>query len=147
MAAIVRSAIVGYSAEQMFALVDDIEAYPQFLPWCRSSAVLGRTADSVTAKLSVGLKGIQQSFTTENSNRPAASIQMRLVEGPFRKFVASWKFEPLGEHAAKIEFSMNYQLSAGLVAKVLGPLFDHIADTMVEAFHRRARTVYGPPQN
>ena len=147
MAAIVRSALVGYSAAQMYALVENVEAYPEFLPWCRSSEILSRREEGTTAKLSVGLKGIQQSFTTENVNRPAESIEMRLVQGPFRSFRAEWKFHPLGTHAARIEFSMDYRLSGGLLAKVLGPLFDHIADTMVDAFHRRAQAVYGPPEH
>lgn len=147
MAAIVRSALVGYSAAQMFALVENIEAYPEFLPWCRSSEILSRRKEGTTAKLSVGLKGIQQSFTTENVNRPGTSIEMRLVQGPFRSFRAEWKFHPLGAHAARIEFSMDYRLSGGLLARVLGPLFDHIADTMVDAFHRRAQAVYGPPEH
>lgn len=150
MSSIVRSALVGYSAKQMYDLVEDIESYPRFLPWCRSARVVERR-DGVTAKdgvtvavLSVGLKGINQSFTTENTNTPGESIRMRLVEGPFSSFRAAWKFQVLEEHAAKIEFSMDYKLSGALVAKVLAPLFDHIADTMVDAFSRRAQSVYGP---
>ena len=156
MSSIVRSALVGYSAKQMYDLVADIESYPRFLPWCRSARVVERR-DGVTVKdgvnvkdgvtvavLSVGLKGINQSFTTENANTPGESIRMRLVEGPFTSFRAAWKFQALEERAAKIEFSMNYKLSGGLVAKVLAPLFDHIADTMVDAFSRRAQSVYGP---
>lgn len=147
MATIARSALVGYSAAQMYALVGNIEAYPEFLPWCRSSEVISRDAERTTARLSVGLKGIQQSFTTENLNRPGEAIEMRLLHGPFKSFRAEWGFHPLGEHAARIEFSMSYQLAGGLLAKVLGPLFDHIADTMVDAFHRRAQAVYGTPQH
>ena len=147
MAAITRSALVGYGAHQMYALVEKIEAYPEFLPWCRSAEIIERRENSTTAKLSVGLKGISQSFTTENLNRPGESISMRLVEGPFKSFGASWKFIALGDRASRIEFTMDYQLSAGLLAKVLGPLFDHIANTMVDAFHKRAQSVYGPPQH
>lgn len=147
MGTIVRSALVGFSAEQMFALVEDIESYPRFLPWCRNTAVLERRDGITVARLSVGFRGINQSFTTENLNHPGRSIEMRLVEGPFSEFRAVWKFEPLGEQAAKIEYSMNYELSRGLLAKVLRPLFDHIADTMVEAFHRRAQALHGTPGN
>ena len=147
MAAIARSALVSYSANEMYALIENIEAYPEFLPWCRSSEVIARSEERTTAKLAVGLKGIQQSFTTENVNRPGESIEMRLLQGPFRSFRAEWKFHPLGPHAARIEFSMGYQLSGALLAKVLGPLFDQIANTMVDAFHRRAQVVYGPPQH
>jgi ribosome-associated toxin RatA of RatAB toxin-antitoxin module len=147
MAAITRSALVGYNASQMYSLVENIESYPEFLPWCRSSEIIERREGATTARLSVGLKGISQSFTTENRNRPGESIAMRLVEGPFRSFSAAWRFHTLGEQASRIEFTMDYQLSAGLLAKVLGPLFDHIANTMVDAFHKRAQAVYGPPKH
>ena len=144
MSSIVRSALVGYSAKQMYDLVEDIESYPGFLPWCRSARVVERKDGITIAALAVGLKGINQSFTTENTNTPGESIRMRLVEGPFTSFRAAWKFQALEKHAAKIEFSMDYKLSGGLLAKVLAPLFDHIADTMVDAFSRRAQSVYGP---
>ncbi len=147
MPAITRSALVGYNARQMYALVENIEAYPGFLPWCRSSEIIARRENATTAKLSVGLKGISQAFTTENLNRPGEAIEMKLVEGPFKSFRAAWKFHALADHASRIEFTMDYQFSAGLLAKVLGPLFDHIANTMVDAFHKRAQAVYGPPQD
>ena len=147
MGTIVRSALVGYGAPQMYALVEAIEAYPEFLPWCRSSEVIERRDGSTTARLIVGLKGVNQSFTTQNLNRPGESIELRLDDGPFSRFGAAWKFQALGEHASRIEFSMTYELSGGLLAKVLNPLFDHIADTMVEAFIERAKAAYGPPQD
>jgi ribosome-associated toxin RatA of RatAB toxin-antitoxin module len=147
MSSIVRSAIVGYSAQEMYALVENIEAYPEFMPWCRSTRVVERKDGVTVAALSVGLRGINQSFTTENVNSPGESIRMRLVEGPFSSFRAAWKFQPLETHAAKIEFSMDYRLAGGALAKVLAPLFDHIADTMVDAFSRRAQSVYGPAAN
>ena len=143
MSSIARSALVAYRAQEMYALVDNIEAYPEFLPWCRSARLIERRAGITVAVLSVGLKGVQQSITTENTNTPGESIEMRLVEGPFSSFRAGWKFRALEARAAKIEFSMDYRLSGGLLAKVLAPLFDHIADTMVDAFSRRARSVYG----
>jgi ribosome-associated toxin RatA of RatAB toxin-antitoxin module len=152
MSTIVRSALVGYSAREMYDLVEDIESYPGFLPWCRSARIIERkngvtVEDGVTvAVLSVGLKGISQSFTTENTNTPGESIRMRLVEGPFTSFHAAWKFQALEERAAKIEFSMDYKLAGGLVARAIAPLFNHIADTMVDAFSRRARSVYGPAE-
>ncbi|MCE9661167.1 MAG: type II toxin-antitoxin system RatA family toxin [Burkholderiales bacterium] len=141
---ITRSALVGYGAEAMYALVEDIEAYPQFLPWCRSSRVIERNGDITLAELSVGLKGINQSFTTRNLNRPGTSIELELVAGPFRRFRASWRFHALGPHAAKIEYSMAYELAGGVLGRVLESLFDHIANTMVDAFIRRAEAVYGP---
>jgi ribosome-associated toxin RatA of RatAB toxin-antitoxin module len=135
---IVRSAIVEHPASALFALVEDIEAYPQFLPWCREARVRERSGGRTVATLAVGLKGVRYEFSTENSNRPPEAIDMRLLEGPFRRFEAHWRFHALGPRAARIEFSMAYELVGGLVARALAPVFDAIADTMVDAFKRRA---------
>ena len=140
---IARSAIVECSAAEVYALVERIEAYPEFLPWCQAARVLERGSQRTRAMLDVGLKGVTQSFTTENSNRPGEAIDMQLVEGPFRHFSAGWKFTPLGARAAKIEFEMAYQFSSAALAHLLEPLFNYIADTMVDAFTHRARSVYG----
>jgi ribosome-associated toxin RatA of RatAB toxin-antitoxin module len=146
MSTIVRSALVSYSAPQMYALVENIEAYPEFLPWCQSARVIERTEGKTVAAISVGLKGLKQAFTTENLNEPGRGIEMRLVEGPFKAFGAAWKFQALSDAAAKIQFSMSYEFSSRLLARALDPLFDHIANTMVDAFIRRAEAVYGPPE-
>lgn len=146
MSRIVRSALVEYSAPDMYALVENIEAYPEFLPWCKSATVLERTDGRTVATLVIGVKGITQSFTTENLNRPAESIDLRLVEGPFKTFFAKWKFHRLNDSAAKIEFSISYTLSSGLFARVLAPIFDQIANTLVDAFISRAEVVYGTPE-
>jgi ribosome-associated toxin RatA of RatAB toxin-antitoxin module len=140
---ITRSALVEHAAEEVYALVDDIETYPAFLPWCLGARVHERTADASRATLSVGFKGLRQSFTTRNANRPGRAIEMRLEEGPFRHFEAAWRFDPLGPAAARIEFFLEYEISSPLLARVLEPLFDRIADTMVDAFSRRADRVYG----
>lgn len=137
-----RSAIVAHRAEEMFALVDDIESYPRFLPWCVAARVESRTRDAVEATLSIGLRGLRTSFTTHNDNRPGEAIDMRLVQGPFRRFAAAWRFDRLSDEACRIEFSVEYEL-AGPLARMLSPLFDRIADTMVDAFTRRAYEVYG----
>lgn len=142
-----RSAIVEHSAEALYALIEDIESYPEFLPWCRGASVRTRTVDCTVATLSVGLRGIKQSFTTENRNTPGRAIEMRLVEGPFKHFSASWRLTPLGTHAARVEFTMTYAFSSRVIAKMLEPLFGQIADTMVDAFVRRADTLYGRPAN
>lgn len=140
---IARSALVGFGAAQIYALVEEIEAYPDFLPWCRASRVLAREGNVTTAELAVGLRGINQSFTTRNLNQPGVSIELELVSGPFRAFRAAWRFHELGPAASKIEYSMTYDLAGGMLGRVLGPLFEHIANTMVEAFIRRAEEVYG----
>src|SRR2546421_13101632 len=140
-----RSAIVEHSAQALYALVDDIEAYPQFLPWCQAARV-ERGAAGTRATLTVGMRGLRQSFTTQNENRPGAAIDMRLVEGPFSRFTAAWRFRPLSAQACSIEFSMEYEFESRALAKLLEPLFEHIADTMVDAFTRRAAQSHGGDQ-
>jgi ribosome-associated toxin RatA of RatAB toxin-antitoxin module len=138
-----RSAIVEHAAAELYALVDDIESYPQFLPWCVAARVHDRTPSTTRATLTVGLKGLRQSFTTQNDNRAAEAIDMRLVEGPFRNFSAAWRFSALSAGACKIDFSLEYEFSSRMLARMLEPLFDRIADTMVDAFARRADQVHG----
>ena len=140
---IARSAIVEHAAPEMYALVDDIEAYPQFLPWCRAARVRERTASRTVATLAVGLRGLRYEFTTRNDSRPHEAIELQLVAGPFRHFAAHWRFTPLGERAARIDFAMEYEFAGALISRALGPLFATIANTMVEAFKQRADAVYG----
>jgi ribosome-associated toxin RatA of RatAB toxin-antitoxin module len=140
---IARSAIVEHTAEELYALVEGIEDYPAFLPWCREARVLERSATSTVATLTVGLKGLRYAFTTENANQPPSAIDLRLREGPFRHFAAHWRFTALGEHAARIDFAMEYEFSGRVISRALGPLFETIADTMVEAFKRRADELHG----
>ncbi len=138
-----RSAIVERSAAEMYALVEDIESYPQFLPWCLAAAVRERSPGRTVATITAGMRALRQSFTTENANRPGESIEMRLLEGPFRRFQAHWRFAPLGARAARIEFSIAYEFSSRMLARALDPLFESIANTMVDAFTRRAGTLHG----
>jgi ribosome-associated toxin RatA of RatAB toxin-antitoxin module len=140
---IARSAIVEHSAEQLYSLVEDIEAYPRFLPWCVTAQVHERGPEGTRATLTVGMKGLRQSFTTQNENRPGEAIDLRLVEGPFRHFAAAWRFNRLSDRACRIEFALEYDFSSRTLARLLEPLFDRIADTMVDAFTRRAEEVYG----
>jgi ribosome-associated toxin RatA of RatAB toxin-antitoxin module len=140
---IARSAIVEHGAAQVCALVEDVEAYPSFLPWCRAAEVRERGAHTTVATLTVGVAGLKQAFTTRNRNRAPAAIDMQLVEGPFRRFAATWRFHELAADACRIEFSMEYEFASRALARMLEPLFDKIADTMVDAFARRATQVYG----
>ena len=140
---VARSAILEHSAEQVYRLVEDIEAYPGFLPWCLAARVHLRDAAATRATLTVGMPGLRQSFTTLNENRPGQSIEMKLVEGPFKSFSASWRFTPLSPHACRIDFSLRYEFASRALARLLEPLFDSIANSMVDAFTRRAAQVYG----
>jgi ribosome-associated toxin RatA of RatAB toxin-antitoxin module len=142
---IARSALVEHAARELYALVEDIESYPRFLPWCREARVRERSGERTVATLSVGLKGMRYEFSTENRNRPPEAIDMRLLEGPFRRFEAHWRFHALGPRAARIEFAMAYELAGGVLARALAPLLDSIADSMVDAFTRRADQVHAKP--
>jgi ribosome-associated toxin RatA of RatAB toxin-antitoxin module len=139
-----RSALVEHSADQMYRLVDDVESYPQFLPWCREVHV-EMIGGQRHATLTAGLSGIRQSFTTVNENQPGRSIDLRLVEGPFKRFKATWQFTPLSASACEIVYTMQYEFASRVIGKLLEPLFDQIADTMVDAFTRRADELHGRP--
>jgi len=125
----------------MYALVEDIEAYPDFLPWCSAAEVHERAPGRTRATLTVGVGGLRHAFTTLNENRPGEAIDMHLVSGPFRKFEGRWRFVALAPNACRIEFSLQYEFSSRVLGKVLSPLFDGMADSMVEAFVRRAAQV------
>ena len=140
---VARSAIVPHSAAQLFALVEDIESYPRFLPWCAGAEVKSRAPGATVATLTIGMRGVKKSFTTRNSNRPPEAIDLELVEGPFRHFAAAWRFQPLGEQACKVEFSMAFEFASRALATLLQPLFERMADSMVDAFTRRADEIHG----
>jgi ribosome-associated toxin RatA of RatAB toxin-antitoxin module len=138
-----RSAIVEHSVDHLHAVVADVAAYPSFLPWCLAASVGGRTDEGIVATMEVGIRGLRQRFSTLYRENPPTEIDIRLVDGPFRHLYAHWQFKPLGERAAKIDFAMDYEFSGPAVSKLLGPLFEHIADTMVDAFTRRADALQG----
>lgn len=135
--------LVEYSHAEMFALVDAVERYPEFLPWCGGSSVAYRDDHTTRATIQISYRGIRQSFTTENTKVPPQTMSVKLVEGPFRTLDGDWRFMPLAEHACKIEFRLRYEFSSRLLEKLVGPVFNYIANTMVDAFVRRAETVYG----
>lgn len=143
MAVVHKSVIVGYSAEQMFALVDKMEDYPRFLPWCGGVEVRGRETDRLVATIAIHYHGIKQSFTTENIHTQPTSIKMRLLEGPFKHLQGAWVFKPLREDACKIEFDLQYEFSGRILEKIIGPVFGMIANSFVDSFCKRAETAYG----
>lgn len=137
-----RQALVPYRAESMYALVEDIERYPDFLPWCSGARVLSRDPRQTVATIEVDFRGVRQQFTTENAKRPGERIELRLVRGPFRDFRGEWRFTSLGEAACKVELSLAYQLANPILARLAGPVFDYIASTFVDAFVRRAEALH-----
>ena len=138
-----KSALVSYSPGQMFALVDDIEAYKEFLPWCSRSTVLHRLESEVTASLEISHSGFQKSFTTRNFNEAGYQITMTLVEGPFKKLEGVWRFHALGEDACKVTLDLEFEFSNRLVGLTFGAMFGQIAGSLVDAFTQRASQIYG----
>jgi ribosome-associated toxin RatA of RatAB toxin-antitoxin module len=143
MAVVHKSVFLGYSAEQMFALVDRVEDYPQFLPWCGDVEVRQREENKLIATISINYHGVKQAFTTENTNAPPTSMKMRLIEGPFKHLDGTWTFKPLRADACKIEFDLHYEFSSRILEQLIGPVFNMIANSFVDSFCKRAEAVYG----
>ncbi len=141
---VVHSVLVRYAAAEMYALVDGVELYPQFLPWCGGSRILGLGPGGRRARIDIDYHGVRAHFTTDNVNVPGESIVITLVDGPFRHLHGEWRFRPLAEAASKVELELAYEFASGLLERAVGPVFDHIASTFVGAFVTRAESVYGP---
>ena len=143
MAEVNKSVLVAHSASRMFALVDAVESYPEFLPWCGGVRLISRDAHTTRATLEINYHGVKQSFTTENAKREPESMQIRLIEGPFQTLEGCWRFSSLGATGCKVELSLRYEFASRLLDKVVGPVFGHIAGNLVEAFVRRAQSIHG----
>lgn len=143
MAVVHKSVLLPFSAEQMFALVDNIEDYPKFLPWCGGAEVKQREGNKVVATLKINYHGVKQTFTTENTNTPPTEMNMALIEGPFKHLNGTWHFKPLRSDACKIEFNLHYEFSSRLLEQLIGPVFSMIANSFVESFVKRAEALYG----
>lgn len=137
-----RNALVPYSAHQMFEMVNAIEEYPRFLPWCNSSQVISRSETEIIASLEVSWKGMHKSFTTRNLLSPNR-IEISLVNGPLQRMDGVWVFEPLDEHACKINLDLEFEFTGHFIDKLFQPVFQHIANTLVDAFCKRAIELYG----
>lgn len=143
MPVVTKSALVTFSASQMFDLVANMEAYPQFLPWCVAAEILSRENNRMCGRMEVARVGIHQAFTTCNSFTPGERMELDLVDGPFRKLQGVWKFLPLREDACKVELELDFEFSGKLIDKAFGAVFSQIANTLVDAFCKRAEEVYG----
>ncbi len=143
MATVKKSALVLYSAAEMYALVGDIEAYPQFLPWCRSTQILSRGEDEVRATIEMVKGGVHKSFTTSNRMQKNKMIDIRLLEGPFKRLEGYWRFEPLRASASKVSLDMEFEFSSHLLRVAVEPVFKQIANSLVDAFCKRAVNLYG----
>ncbi len=127
----------------MYALVADIPRYGEFLKWCRSAEIVSDEGDTLLASVTIDYHGVHKTFTTRNHMEPCSAIIMELVEGPFSHLQGVWRFEPLDEQASKIELDMKFGFKNRLMAAVVGKVFTMIADSQVDAFHRRAEELYG----
>ena len=143
MAEVKQSLLVPYSSRRMFDLVDAVESYPEFLPWCDGTELLYRRPGLLRAVICVNFRGIKQQFTTENERIEPFEMRMRLVDGPFKSLDGFWSFTELGDSGCKIEFQLRWEFSSRILATLAGPVFNHIANTMVDAFVARAQKLYG----
>lgn len=144
MTTIHRHAIVPYAPARMFALVDDVKAYPGFLPWCVSASEINRDEDRVEASIELAKGAVRKRFTTRNRLQKHKMIEMRLVEGPFRRLEGFWRFDSLKDgEACKISLDLDYEFSSRLMSMAIGPLFNSVANSLVDAFVRQAKVKYG----
>lgn len=146
MKTIQKSVLLWHSAHEMFALVTEVQHYPQFLPWCDHSEVLERSDEGMVARVGMAISGLKQSFTTRNRHVEDRQVLMELVEGPFSQLEGTWTFTPLGDgtqRACKVEFTLVYGFASQTLASLVGPVFDRIAGSLVDAFVKRADQVYG----
>ena len=139
-----RQALVPYSREQMFALVDDIPNYPKFLPWCRAAAVLERSESEVIARLDVHKGPLHARFTTRNRLESPGLIRLELVEGPFRTLEGEWRFTAIADKGSRIELALAFAFANPVNAWLLEPVFEHTCSSLVDAFVARARSLIGP---
>ncbi|MCG3723308.1 ubiquinone-binding protein [Vibrio cincinnatiensis] len=137
-----RSALVAFSAEQMFHLVNDVESYPDFLPGCSGTRVLESSSDKMVASVDVSKAGISKTFTTENHLNHGQSIIMHLVDGPFQTLRGGWFFTPLDEQACKVELKLEFEFSSKMIELAFGKVFNELTSNMVNAFTKRAKQVY-----
>jgi ribosome-associated toxin RatA of RatAB toxin-antitoxin module len=137
-----RNALVGFSAESMFDLVNDVESYPSFLPGCADTVVISEDQQKMKASLLISKAGVKQWFTTENVLSRGQFIKMNLVEGPFSHLHGGWVFTALSDEACKIELKLHFEFSSKLAEMAFGQVFSSIASNMVQAFSARAKKVY-----
>jgi ribosome-associated toxin RatA of RatAB toxin-antitoxin module len=139
-----RSALVPYTAREMFSLVDDVEAYPEFVPWCNDATVESRTRDTLVATLELHKGPISKHFTTRNTRRDFEAIDMELVGGPFRQLSGGWRFRDIEDQGCRVSLELEFEFESRLVDMMFGAFFKEAGDSLVDAFTARARDVYGP---
>ncbi len=142
MAVIEKSVLIARSAQQMFDLVDRVEDYPQFLPWCGGTELIERTDTVTAARIHIAYHGIKATFATENPKEIPHRMDIHLREGPFKRLEGGWRFVSLGDAGCKVEFRLRYEFSSWILEKTLGPVFNLIVSTFVDSFVKRAHQLY-----
>ncbi|HWZ71578.1 MAG TPA: type II toxin-antitoxin system RatA family toxin [Casimicrobiaceae bacterium] len=142
MASVSKSVLVEHSVEQMFDLVERVEDYPAFLPWCGGTTILERTPTALVARIDINYHGVRANFTTVNRNERPQRIVIELRDGPFRRLDGIWHFQPLAPTACKVVFDLRYEFAGPVLERLIGPVFDHIATTFIDAFVKRADDVH-----
>lgn len=137
-----KQAIVPYPAKDLYALVNDVQAYPEFLPWCEKCEILDQSDEGMTAKLTIAKSGIRHAFTTQNTLIPEQSVEMNLVDGPFRSLQGVWTFTPLG-NGCEVKLHLEFEFASKMLSVSFGPIFKSAASTMLNAFINQARKQYG----
>jgi len=146
MKTVTKSVLIWYSPAEMYVLVTDVDQYPQFLPWCDRARVVSADASGMTAEIGISFAGIHQTFTTRNEHVPGRQVAIKLLNGPFSRLDGEWNFVPLGDatqRACRVELTLNYGFNNATLGKLVGPVFDRIAGSLVDAFVKRAAQVYG----
>jgi ribosome-associated toxin RatA of RatAB toxin-antitoxin module len=138
-----RTALVPYRASEMFDLVDDVERYADFLPWCNHSEVLKRDGDVVEATLELHKGAVSKTFTTRNTRNQGEAIDIALLGGPFRHLAGGWRFQSLGEQGSKVSLELDFEFESRMVDMLFGAFFEDTCNSLVDAFTRRATEVYG----
>ncbi len=142
MAQVQKTVLIHHSASRMYALVDDVKKYPEFLPWCGGVDLIKQDEASTVATLHIDYHGLHQKFTTENLKTFPSLMEIKLKDGPFKHLEGVWRFIELNESACKIEFMLNYEFANIIIEKIISPVFSHIANTFVDGFVARADVVY-----
>ena len=140
-----RSAAVPYSAKCLYDLVNDVESYPQFLPWCGGAKILEKSSSEIVASVEISKGAMRKTFTTQNTLHPHDRIEMKLVSGPFKTLHGIWQFEALDENTCRVSLDLEFDFSNRVIAMVVGPVFHHIANTLLDAFVERAHQVCETP--
>ena len=143
MPSIERSALIAAPATDVYALVNDVEQYPAFLPWCSHAEILSKSETEVVARIDIAVRGRRETLVTRNRLAPTSAIALEMVEGPFRRFEGCWRFAPLGDAGCRVDLEISFELANRLVGTFAAPFLNRIADRIVDAFATRVSEVSG----